>query len=146
MKHWLRNLALAISAGTLALLLWLWWTLFSPWGYAPPEDLPPVAAVQQVFAYGTLRQPLVRWLVIGRLPEVRSAMLPGFRRQGRNVLPQPGAQTRGVVFSVSAQELRRLDRYERLGMRYQRRRLQLASGRSAWVYLRIDDRCADAAG
>ena len=141
MKHWLRNAALAIIAITLALLLWLWWTLFSPWGYAPPADLPPLdAAVQhQVFAYGTLRQPLLRWLVIGRLPEVQPAVLPGFRKQGRNVLPQPGALTRGVVFAVSAGELRRLDRYERLGVRYQRRQLPLASGRSAWVYLRIEN-------
>ncbi|GAB4121515.1 MAG: hypothetical protein Tsb0027_17820 [Wenzhouxiangellaceae bacterium] len=141
MKHKLRKLTITVATITLALLLWLWWTLFSPWGYAPPADLPPVdAAVQhQVFAYGTLRQPLVRWLVIGRLPEVQPAVLPGFRKQGRNVLPQPGAMTRGVVFAVSADELRRLDRYERLGVRYQRRQLPLASGYPAWVYLRIED-------
>ncbi|MBU1187444.1 MAG: gamma-glutamylcyclotransferase [Gammaproteobacteria bacterium] len=141
MKHKLRKLTINVATITLALLLWLWWTLFSPWGYAPPADLPPMDAAvqQQVFAYGTLRQPLLRWLVIGRLPEVQPAVLPGFRKQGRNVLPQPGAMTRGVVFAVSAGELRRLDRYERLGVRYQRRQLPLASGRSAWMYLRIED-------
>jgi hypothetical protein len=70
---------------------------------------------------------------------VQPATLPGFRKQGRNVLPQSGALTRGVVFTVSADELRRLDRYERLGVRYQRRRLPLVSGTAAWVYLRLDD-------
>jgi len=141
MKHKLRKLALALATITLALLLWLWWTLFSPWGYVPPEDVSAVDATvqQQVFAYGTLRQPVVRWLVVGRSVATDAATLPGFRQRGRNVVAQPGAQTRGEVFTVDADELRRLDRYERLGVRYQRRRLQLASGRSAWVYLRLED-------
>lgn len=141
LKIWLRGGLLLTGTGMFVLAIWLWWTLFSPWGYAPPAHLPPLdATVQhQVFAYGTLRQPLLRWLVIGRLPEVQPALLPGFRKQGRNVLPQPGASTPGEVFAVSASELRRLDRYERLGVRYLRRQLPLASGRSAWVYLRIDD-------
>jgi len=140
-KRWLLRILLAVGTGATVLLAWLWFTLFSPWGYTPPPDQPPIAQkqTQQVFAYGTLRQPVVRWLVIGRLPDVQPAALPGFRKQGRNVLPQPGAQTRGEVFAVSADELRRLDRYERLGLRYQRRRLPLASGSMAWVYQRLDD-------
>jgi len=92
-----------------------------------------------VFAYGTLRQPLLRWLVIGRGVATHAATLPGFRQRGRNIVAQSGALTRGEVFTVDADELRRLDRYERLGIRYRRSRQQLTSGTSAWVYQRLDD-------
>ena len=132
---------LTASTGILVLLAWLWFSLFSPWGYAPPPGLPPIAQdeTHQVFAYGTLRQPLVRWLVLGRRVATHEAALPGFRQRGRNVVAQAGALTRGEVFTVDADELRRLDRYERLGIRYRRSRQQLTSGTSAWVYQRLDD-------
>ena len=141
MKHWLRNILLTASAGTAVLLASLWFSLFSPWGYSPPPGLPPIAQdeTHQVFAYGTLRQPLLRWLVVGRGVATIEATLPGFRQQGRNVVAQAGALTRGEMFTVDADELRRLDRYERLGIRYRRNRQQLTSGASAWVYQRLDD-------
>ena len=141
MKHWRRNILLTVIAGMLVLLAWLWFSLFSPWGYAPPPGLPPIAQdeTHQVFAYGTLRQPLLRWLVIGRGVATHAATLPGFRQRGRNIVAQSGALTRGEVFTVDADELRRLDRYERLGIRYRRSRQQLTSGTSAWVYQRLDD-------
>ena len=137
----LRNILLTVGTGTLVLLAWLWFSLFSPWGYVPPPGLPPIAQdeMHQVFAYGTLRQPLVRWLVVGRRVATQAATLYGFRQQGRNWVAQAGALTRGEVFTVDADELRRLDRYERLGIRYRRSRQQLASGASAWVYQRLDD-------
>jgi hypothetical protein len=39
------------------------------------------------------------------------------------------------VLAVSPEELRPLDRFERLGIRYHRTELRLDDGRSAWVYL-----------
>ena len=131
---------MAAGAGSLLLVTWLWFTLLSPWGYTPPPDLPPIAQEQthRVFAYGTLRHLGVRWLVTGDSITAQPAALNGFRKQGLNLVPQDGAQTQGEVFEVDADTLRRLDRYERLGVRYQRSRLTLVSGATAWVYLRLD--------
>ncbi|MCF8055522.1 MAG: gamma-glutamylcyclotransferase [Desulfocapsa sp.] len=95
--------------------------------------------MSRVFTYGTLRQPAVRWLVIGRLTPAQPATLPDFRKQGLNLVPETGAHTPGEVFVVDAEALRRLDRYERLGVQYQRSRLILASGATAWVYRRLDN-------
>lgn len=141
MSQWPKRVLLTASTGILVLLIWLWFSLFSPWGYAPPPGMPPIAQdeTHQVFAYGTLRQPLVRWLVVGRRVATQAATLPGFRQRGRNVVAQAGALTHGELFTVAADELRRLDRYERLGIRYLRSSQQLASGASAWVYQRLDD-------
>lgn len=139
-KRWLLRLSMAVGSGFVVLIAWLWFSLFSPWGYVLPPGLPPVepATLHRVFTYGTLRVPVVRWLVIGRSPPVQPATLPDFRKQGLNLIPQAGAHTPGEVFWVDADELRRIDRYERLGLRYQRSMLTLESGETAWVYTRLD--------
>jgi len=132
---------MVVGAGIAMLVAWLWLIFFSPWGYSPPADLQPIkeGTIHQVFVYGTLRQPVVRWLVIGRATPASSATLPNFRKQGLNLIPQPNAQTPGDVLVVDAEELRRLDRYERLGVRYERRMLTLEEGMTAWVYTRLSD-------
>lgn len=141
MARWL--LKLSLTAGTAALLLgaWLWFNLLSPWGYDPPVNLAPMATQDEyrVFAYGTLRQPLVRWLVIGRQVPSLPATLPDYRKQGLNLTPQPGVHTQGEVFVVDAGEMQRLDRYERLGIRYRRSQMELLSGTKAWVYFRMEE-------
>lgn len=141
MKRWLQKFSFAVGMAAVVLVGWLWFTLFSPWGYVPPPDLIAIAQDEKhrVFAYGTLRQPVVRWLVIGRVTCTQPATLQGFRKQGLNLMPLAGMQTRGETFMVNAEELRRIDRYERLGVRYQRSRARLASGTTAWVYQRLDD-------
>ena len=123
----------------LAALLYIGLMWFSPLGYAPPEDLPPIDTQRshQVFAYGTLTQPWVRWLVMGSAGAPREAHLPGYRREGLDGVPDPGAVTEGVVFAVTPAELARLDRYERLGVRYARLEKTLGSGEAAWVYRRL---------
>ena len=40
---------------------------------------------------------------------------------------------------MDADELSRLDRYERLGIRYERRTITLDDGTRAWVYLRLTE-------
>lgn len=141
MKRWLLTSSLTVSAAALIVGAWLWFSLLSPWGYAPPAGLPPIAQQEEyrVFAYGTLRQPLVRRLVIGRRVAALPAILPDYRKQGLNLTPQPGVDTQGVMFVVSADELQRLDRYERLGIRYRRSRVELLSGTKAWVYFRMEE-------
>lgn len=136
----LRLALLSLAGLPLALAGWLWLTLLSPFGYDPPDDLAPIAqGTHEVFVYGTLRSGLVRWLVTGRAGESRPAVLEGFRREGLDLTEAPGERVVGELLRVSAEELARLDRYERLGIRYERVRLPLADGREAWVYRRLPE-------
>lgn len=134
----LRALLYAFGGGAVLLTGWLWFALLSPFGYAPP---PGLAAIEEgvphrVFAYGTLRNAVIRWLVIGRHAPTRPAALRDYRREGLDVRAQAGARTEGAVFIVDAEELRRLDRFERLGVRYERVEMRLDDGGPAWVYRR----------
>lgn len=130
---WLLPLALAGAC------LVAWFTWVSPCGYQAPPGLPAIDPDREhrVFVYGTLRQPLVRRLVTGRWIDTREAVLPGFAQRGLDLEPRPGARTAGEAFTVEAPVLARLDRYERLGIRYERMRVTLASGEAAWVYRRL---------
>jgi gamma-glutamylcyclotransferase (GGCT)/AIG2-like uncharacterized protein YtfP len=87
-----------------------------------------------LFVYGTLRSPTVRFVVTGRMRGTEPAALPGFRRVGRDITYDPESVVEGYVLYVSTPELRRLDRYERTGQRYERVEMLLADGEPAWVY------------
>lgn len=129
--------SLATFLALLVLLIgYLWLTFVSSFGYHPPENQPALDenATYSVFVYGTLRRPWVRWLVMGRAGSSEPAELPGFSRERLDIKPVAGAVTEGEVITVTAEELRALDRYERLGVRYERVELTLQDGQSAWVY------------
>lgn len=120
------------------LLASYWWLIWqSPWFYQPPADFPVIESeeTQKVFAYGTLKSPWVRLVVTRRLSSAEPDRLQGFSREALN-LAEADLDTfvEGVVFAARPSELRRLDRYERLGIRYERRLHQLESGTQAWVY------------
>lgn len=134
-----RNLHLILAALTALVTLtagYLWLTFASPFGYNPPDNLPAIddGSTYSVFVYGTLTKPWVRWLVMGRAGEGEPAQLSDFNKEQLDIKPLAGAVTRGEVIRVSAEELRALDRYERLGVRYERVELTLDNGDSAWVY------------
>lgn len=137
--RWPHRIAAGLSVALLVVVVSLWLTLLSPFGYTPPEGLPPIpdGETHEVFVYGTLRYPAVRRVVIGRRGDARPAILDGFQRRQLNIEPDMAAQVQGKVLEVSSQELRRLDRYERLGIRYERVRLSLRDGSDAWVYRRM---------
>lgn len=138
---WLSGLLLSTF---LAVAGWLWLTMLSPFMYDRPEHLEPVAeGPHRVFVYGTLRYAIVRWVVMGRAGEARPATLEGFQREGLDIIESPQASVEGEIIKVSADELARLDRYERLGLRYERVRLDLADGREAWVYRRLEAATAE---
>ncbi|WP_302142915.1 gamma-glutamylcyclotransferase family protein [Halomonas alkalicola] len=141
------HLLLATLLGLpLALAGWLWLTMLSPFTYDRPDHLPPIeAGPHEVFVYGTLRSGLVRWIVTGRAGESRPAELRDFRRSALDLEEAPGERVEGEVITVSAEELARLDRYERLGLRYERVRLTLADGSDAWVYRRLPEEALDGA-
>ncbi|MFB2763409.1 gamma-glutamylcyclotransferase family protein [Marinobacter shengliensis] len=130
-----RTLAL-IMALLMVGIAYLWLTFVSSFGYNPTGELPAIDEDEtySVFVYGTLTRPWVRWLVMGRAGSSEPARLPGFRKEKLDLKPDPEAVTQGEVIEVSAGELRALDRYERLGVRYERVELTLQDGRSAWVY------------
>ncbi|MCH4562830.1 gamma-glutamylcyclotransferase [Halomonas sp. EGI 63088] len=134
----LRLLLLTLVGLPLAVAGWLWLALLSPFTYDPPDDLPAIAdGRHEVFVYGTLRSGLVRWVVTGRIGESTPAVLEDFRREGLDLVEAPGARVEGEVIDVSAEELARLDRYERLGLRYERVTVELVDGREVWVYRRL---------
>ncbi|QFU01639.1 AIG2-like family protein [Halomonas sp. THAF5a] len=137
LRHGLAALAIA---SPLALAGWLWLTMLSPFTYERPGHLPPIQeGPHRVFVYGTLTHAPIRWLVYGRAGEPRPAVLEGFRRRGLDLASCGECEVEGLRLSVTAEELARLDRYERLGIRYERVRLTLRDGTSAWVYRRLPE-------
>lgn len=133
----------AINIGGLLLLTvatWLWLTMLSPWLYSPPDDVQAVEQrTHQLFVYGTLRYAAIRWIVLGGSGNPEAAVLEGYQREGLNLTPQPESHVDGLKLTVTHQELARLDRYERLGIRYERVEKQLADGSSVWVYVRLPE-------
>lgn len=125
---------------TLGGVYW-YYVMLSPQGHTLPPDPDGIylRAEQGLFAYGTLTLPIVRWVVIGESVPAESASLDGFQRQGLDLVAAPGQQVTGKYLLVSGPQLRRLDRYERLGSQYYRERYKLTDGRQAWVYRRIKD-------
>lgn len=123
-----------------ALLGWLWFVMLSPFTYDRPAHLPDIEeGAHTVFVYGTLRLAPIRWLVMGRAGQTEPAALEGFRRNGLDLAEAPGEKVEGDIIVVTASELERLDRYERLGIRYQRVPMRLTDNRAAWVYRRLDE-------
>lgn len=147
LSRWIPRLCLALVMAGILGLGWLWYTYKSPLGYTPPAQATTVSSARseldladehRVFVYGTLRWPWVRWLITGDDLETSPALLRGFERVGLDLEPAPQAYVPGQLLQVDGDELRALDRYERLGQRYERVMVALANGTPAWVYLRLD--------
>jgi gamma-glutamylcyclotransferase (GGCT)/AIG2-like uncharacterized protein YtfP len=135
-RRWLLAL---FAVGLLLPPLWLWHNLLSPWGYTAPAHLSVIdpGREHKLFVYGTLTHGWVRRLVTGEQIESTAASLSGFRHEGLDLVADPNAVTQGELLSVTPESLRRLDRYERLGIRYERILVPLTSGEQVWVYMRI---------
>ncbi|MFN2361512.1 MAG: gamma-glutamylcyclotransferase family protein [Marinobacter sp.] len=140
MRKTIRYTLVGVSTALTLVIGYLWLTFASPFGYNPPDNLPAIdeGTTYSVFVFGTLTKPWVRWLVTGRAGGSESAKLPGYRKERLDIRPDSEAVTEGQVITVNAEELRALDRYERLGVRYERVKLTLQNGESAWVYRLMD--------
>ncbi|MGY2462426.1 gamma-glutamylcyclotransferase family protein [Vreelandella sulfidaeris] len=135
---WFKRLVIISAAGLLGIAGWIWLTMLSPWFYERPDDLADIEQrTHQVFVYGTLRYAPVRLVVMGSFGNPEKAVLEGYQRNGLDLSPQPGSKVEGLLLRVDADELARLDRYERLGVRYERVEITLEDGSRAWVYLRL---------
>lgn len=119
--------------------VYFWYTFMSPYGYHPPQAtlIDERVERQDVFVYGTLRNDLLRWVIMGSPEATRSATLLGYRRQDLDIHAAADAKVEGEVLTVSPQSLEALDRYERLGVRYERKAVKLEDGSPAWVYQRL---------
>lgn len=95
---------------------------------------------EDLFVYGTLKDPQVQIRVLGRrvrgmadrLPDYKKSTIRLSGRQFPIVKPEEGNSVEGLVIAVTPTELIQIDHYE--GRAYQRQKVTLASGRSAWVY------------
>lgn len=135
---WLKRLFILIGFALLGVAAWLWLTMLSPWFYERPDELPAIEQrTHQVFVYGTLRYAPIRLVVMGSFGAPKEAVLKGYQRNGLDLSPQPGSNVEGLLLNVDAEELARLDRYERLGIRYERIAVTLEDGTTAWVYQRL---------
>lgn len=138
-RRWVWGVALGSAAIASAAVFYFWLTMLSPFGFEVPEEFAHIDPTREhrVFVYGTLRSPWVRRVVMGRSGMAEPARLMGYSKQALDVVPDPNGITEGYVVTVSAAELRRLDRYERIGVRYERFKLELEDGSKAWVYRRL---------
>jgi gamma-glutamylcyclotransferase (GGCT)/AIG2-like uncharacterized protein YtfP len=95
-----------------------------------------------LFAYGTLQFPLVLQALLGRVPVLEEAVLPGWRAAalpGRiypGLVPGGGRARGQLILGLTAGEWAVLDDFE--GPGYARRSVVLENGRSAWVYVWLD--------
>lgn len=115
----------------------------------------PPASTESLFSYGTLQQADVQQTTFGRLLEGRADALVGYRRSlvkiedaqvvatsGEAYHPiveasgDPHDRVEGTVFAITAEELAQADAYEVDA--YRRVLATLASGRTAWVYVKAE--------
>ena len=133
---------------TLALLALIWVSVTRFPFYLPRADdrTPPAPdGPARVFGFATLTNPLVRLVVVGRPVPAEVARLRGWKRgTGRDIDQAQETVLEGVVFTVSPEEMKRLDRYERTGRKYRRDLMMLEDGQQAWVYRLIGETGADA--
>ena len=113
----------------------------------------PENKTEKLFSYGTLQQEDVQLATFGRTLAGKPDVLIGYRLMMTQVRdPNFGAANgvmqrnveftgnaedfiRGIVFAVTNAELEQSDAYEPTD--YQRIRVELRSGESAWVYSQI---------
>lgn len=91
---------------------------------------------EQLFVYGTLQNPLIRFLTCRCITPSEPYAISGFHVVKRNLLPaEPEAIVHGQIIEVTPVELTRFDRYEQVPKRYVRVRASFIP-REPWVYLR----------
>ncbi|WP_367917042.1 gamma-glutamylcyclotransferase family protein [Curtobacterium sp. VKM Ac-2861] len=133
------------------------WTSTPAIAPGPAErPIPGAGATHRVFSYGTLRQPLVQESLFGGHVPTTPDTLPGWRldwvaitdpevvrTSGSDLHPilrrgAPDDVVEGVALTLGYEwQLRAVDDYEVAD--YQRIRVELTSGLSAWVYVAADE-------
>lgn len=94
---------------------------------------------EQLFVYGTLKNPKVQRRVFGRVEKGIPDILKGYKRSKVMInnkiypiiIPSNGS-IRGLIISVTTKELKLIDKYETNA--YKKKKIVLKSGKVAWVY------------
>lgn len=94
---------------------------------------------EKLFVYGTLMYVRFRKTAFGKAVTGMRATLRDHRRVEVPIngepygalIPQRGAVVHGLVFTLTERELKQCDKYE---ARYERRRVRLNTGDTAWTY------------
>jgi nudix-type nucleoside diphosphatase (YffH/AdpP family) len=90
-----------------------------------------------VFLFGTLRHEAVLAAVLGMTAKTRAGLLAGYTVQAHKGYPilvqRDGARAEGLLLHANAEQLDRLDFYERL-FGYDRKKLTDEQGQEVWVY------------
>jgi len=93
---------------------------------------------EELFVYGTLQNPLIRFLACRCLTPSEPYTLTGFQVVDLDLRPAPpNSQVSGHILSVTPVELRRFDHYERVPDRYVRVRAPFITN-EPWIYLRSE--------
>jgi gamma-glutamylcyclotransferase (GGCT)/AIG2-like uncharacterized protein YtfP len=98
--------------------------------------------MEQLFVYGTLKDPYIQKKVFGKVVPGVSDSLEGYAFSEIKIVDETypilvkktGSVIEGLVISVTQEELKLIDAYETKA--YQRKKVVLKSGRGAWVYLK----------
>ncbi len=97
---------------------------------------------EKLFVYGTLINPKVQKLIIGRETKGIKDELFGYEKikifiNGKNypiTKINPKSKIEGIVISINKKELKLIDKYE--GNNYKRKKIILSSGIKAWIYIK----------
>lgn len=98
--------------------------------------------MERLFAYGTLKNPLVQKKAIGRVVQGTPDILEGFilskikieRKNYPVIIRKNDSKVKGLILSVTVEEVKQIDDYETKA--YERQKIILKSGSEAWVYLK----------
>jgi gamma-glutamylcyclotransferase (GGCT)/AIG2-like uncharacterized protein YtfP len=100
------------------------------------------AYMHNLFAYGSLLRPDIQETLFGKrlfgtmdtLVEYEKGIVEIDGKTFNTAWPKEGSLIDGIVFELTDEELVRTDAYE--GEPYTRTKVELMSGREAWVYVR----------
>lgn len=73
-----------------------------------------------MFVFGTLMSQTTLDMLGVAPTERQNAVLPGFRKEGLNIIEDPSTEAPGHYFLIDERELEKLDRYEGLPHLYRR--------------------------
>jgi len=97
--------------------------------------------MQNLFVYGTIKDPEVQKKVIGRIAESKEDVLEGYTKSqivlkdiAYSILEKGEGEIGGLVLQVSEEELNKFDIFETKA--YRRIKEILRSGAEAWVYVK----------
>jgi len=79
--------------------------------------------------------PIARVYACHCFTTLKPAVLPGYEKQGRNIIPADDSSVPGGIIFVSRSELEQIDRYEGTPNTYRREQIEIGNEQH-WVYIK----------